>query len=154
MSRISLLFLFFFLFIKVDSFLGSSIPLENRIISVKKIKEISKIKRKEIVVKASMYHLDEKQCDNTPFLTASGLILRENDLKKNNYISISRNLHKRYGGVFNFFDTVLVRNAKQNSNKKYIIVDLMHERWINKIDFLEPSFTKNYFYRGVVLVLE
>ena len=112
---------------------------------------LNKNRNKELIVIATMYHANRKQCDDTPDITASGLKINPYTVSKYNYIAISWNLHKRYGGKFNFYDTVFIKNAGHKSNKPYIIVDLMNKRWKNKIDFLESIDTPIYKFDSVVL---
>jgi len=108
-------------------------------------------KKLHLRVTATMYHPTIFQCDDTPTITASGLNIDPLKVSKFNYIAISRNLHVRYGGMLNFYDTVYISNAGHKSNDKYIIVDLMNKRWKNKIDFLESLNTPIYKYENVVL---
>jgi hypothetical protein len=106
-----------------------------------------------LLVTATMYHPVYGQCDSTPLLTASGLTINPYTVSSYNYIAISRDLHSRYDGKFNFYDTVYIPldTINHKSNKKYIIVDLMNERWKKRIDFLESLNTPIYKYEDVVL---
>lgn len=108
----------------------------------------------EITVNATMYHAVKKQGEGNPLITASGLKINPKTVSKKNYIAISWDLHKRYGGMFEFYDTVYIENAGHKSNERYVIVDLMNQRWKKKIDFLESINTPVYKYTNVKLIAE
>ena len=143
MKRITLIVAILFLCILyVNSYTIVTIPKEKHVI------ELNTFER-EFLITATMYHPVKEQCDDTPLLTASGLIINPYTVSNDNYIAISRDLHIRYGGFLRFYDTVCITNAGHKSNKKYIVVDLMNERWKLKIDFLESYNTSIYKYDSV-----
>jgi 3D (Asp-Asp-Asp) domain-containing protein len=71
------------------------------------------------------------QTDSTPLITASGFKLDSINPKRHRVIAISRDLKKRY----KFGQRVKIENAGRY-NGVYVIRDLMHPRWKNKIDIL------------------
>lgn len=69
--------------------------------------------------------------DSLPILTASGFELDTVNPKRHRIIAISRDLQR----FFKFGDTVSITNAGKY-NGFYIVRDLMHNKWSNKIDIL------------------
>ena len=83
-------------------------------------------------VNVSVYNTTVKQCDSTPLLTASGsiidtILLKQGKLK---WCAISRNLKNR----FKFNDTIHLHH--EGVLEKYIVKDVMDERYFNKVDIL------------------
>ena len=104
--------------------------------------------------KASIYHPKSGQTDSTPLQTASMKIIDTNMLNacKLKWVAVSRNLHARYGGKYRFGDKIKLYNCGKFSNKTYIIQDLMHHKWKNKIDILiSNNDTINYYFKNITI---
>lgn len=101
-------------------------------------------------VTVTMYNAEESQTDNTPLITADNTFLghRIDTLK---YIAISRDLHKRYGGPFNFGDKVLLLNSGHKIGI-YMIKDIMNKRYKRYIDILEPSGENQYKFKHAFII--
>ena len=69
---------------------------------------------------------------------------------EHNWIAVSRDLLKRWGGQFDYGDKVCIKGAGHKDGV-YTIVDTMNKRFISKIDFLETKGTKLYKYDNVLL---
>jgi len=67
---------------------------------------IDKIEHKKYKVKTTVYNPTKGQTDNRPFETADGSII--DPLNPQRWCAVSRDLLKKYGGEFNFGDTILV----------------------------------------------
>lgn len=104
--------------------------------------------------KASIYRPNLNQTDSTPLQTASMRIIDTNMLNSGKlyWVAVSRNLHKRYGGKYRFGDKIKLYNCGKFSNKTYIIQDLMHHKWKNKIDILiSNNDTINYYFKNITI---
>lgn len=99
------------------------------------------ISKQEREIRTSIYNPTEAQCDNDPFLTASGIRINPVALKNGciRYVSVSRNLKKIY--PFGTYITVISKNCYYNG--KWKVVDTMNKRFTNKIDFLQDVGDKN-----------
>ncbi len=51
------------------------------------------------------------------------------------WVALSHNLLKHY----DYGDTILVTSTNPNLNGKWVVMDKMHKRHHNRIDFLSPS---------------
>lgn len=83
------------------------------------------------IVTVTTYSISEAQTDSTPLLTASGFKINPNNPKGHRIIAVSRDLKRKY----KFGQKVRITNAGKY-NGEYVIRDLMHQRWRNKIDIL------------------
>lgn len=101
------------------------------------------------VVKTSIYHPVQSQCDSTPKITSCGIHISDTHLKRGTirYVSLSRDLLKehKYGSY------IIVKCANAYYNGKWKIVDTMNRRFKNKIDFLQHPKNKNVPPRKVVI---
>ena len=87
------------------------------------------------IVTVTTYSITEGETDSTPLITASGFKINPNNPKKHRIIAVSRDLKRKY----KFGQKVKITNAGKY-NGEYVIRDLMHPRWKNKIDILiNPS---------------
>lgn len=89
-------------------------------------------------VKMTCYQADVNQCDNSPNLTASGFNIKDKHYFKQGdsigYCAVSRDLMNWY---FNFGDTLIILSDDTIfNNKKFVIVDLMNQRYLRYIDIL------------------
>jgi 3D (Asp-Asp-Asp) domain-containing protein len=101
-------------------------------------KKVELVERDEVVpdiVTVTTYSITEGETDSTPLLTASGFKINPNNPKKHRIIAVSRDLKRKY----RFGQRVRITNAGKY-NGEYVVRDLMHHRWKNKIDILiNPS---------------
>lgn len=100
-------------------------------------------------VDATVYHAVEEQTDSTPTITADGTNidpLRASDYK---YIAVSRDLHTRWGGRFNFNDVVYIQS--DHVHGFFIIKDIMNARFTKRIDFLQHEDEPVFKLSGVEL---
>ena len=87
------------------------------------------------IVTVTTYSIDGNQTDSTPLLTASGFKINPLNPKRHRIIAVSRDLKRKY----RFGQRVRITNAGKY-NGEYVVRDLMHHRWKNKIDILiNPS---------------
>ena len=103
-----------------------------------------------IKVTATMYNPVVGQCDDDPLITAGMYKINPNKASDHKWIAVSRDLLKRWGGVFDYGDKVYISGAG-HKNGIYTIVDTMNKRFQKRIDFLEKRGTKLYKYNNVVL---
>lgn len=83
------------------------------------------------IVTVTTYSISENETDSTPLLTASGFKINPHNPKRHRIIAISRDLKRKY----KFGQRVRITNAGKY-NGEYVVRDLMHHRWKNKIDIL------------------
>ena len=83
------------------------------------------------IVTVTTYSITERETDSTPLLTASGFKINPQNPKRHRIIAVSRDLKRKY----RFGQRVRITNAGKY-NGEYVIRDLMHHRWKNKIDIL------------------
>jgi 3D (Asp-Asp-Asp) domain-containing protein len=87
------------------------------------------------IVTVTTYSISEGETDSTPLLTASGFKINPRNPKRHRIIAVSRDLKRKY----RFGQRVRITNAGKY-NGEYVVRDLMHHRWKNKIDILiNPS---------------
>ena len=97
--------------------------------------------------RATTYQPTIEQCDSTPFSTASGAKINPYNYQK--WCAISRDLHTRYGGEFDFGDTLeIYSKGHPNLNGQWVVQDLMAPKYKMSIDFLLET-EKNYPKLGV-----
>ena len=87
---------------------------------------------------ATSYHPVEGQCDSTPLITADNSYIDLTLLKQGRikWVAVSRDLLKRWGGCFNYGDTIYVFSHESRLRGAWVIRDCMKEGYVNKIDFL------------------
>jgi len=97
-------------------------------------------------VEGTMYHAVIEQCEGNPLQTASGDWICLDSLRdgKIRWIAISRDMHKRYGGEFEFGQIVTIKSKHEYLNGEWVIKDLMNERFTKRIDFLQCKETGFY----------
>lgn len=101
-------------------------------------------------VTATMYHPVENQCDGDPLITAGLYRINPKKATAHRWIAVSRNLHRRWGGKLRWGDLVRITGAGHKDGV-YRVVDTMHPKFKNRIDFLETPGTKQYRYNDVSL---
>ena len=97
-------------------------------------------------VTVTMYHPVAAQTDDTPNITADGTVIKINIASEYNYVAVSRNMLKLYGGFLNYGDYIFL-NAGSKSGV-YQVRDTMASHWINRIDILESPGTPPYKYNN------
>lgn len=102
----------------------------------------------------SVYQPVAEQCNIDPITTASGMTIdTTKDVTNLRWCAISRNLHKRYGGKYEFGDTIRLRGVGK-FNGYFIVQDLMNKRFKNKVDILvDKSHKTNYLYKNKAVIL-
>ncbi len=86
----------------------------------------------------TVYNPTHKQCDATPFITASNakidtVKLRSQQLR---WMALSRNLLKRWKGVFSYGDTVRLYVGDPQIDGLWIIQDNLNKRYKDRGDLL------------------
>jgi len=97
--------------------------------------------------RATTYQPTEAQCDSNPLTTADGSKINPDYYQK--WVALSRDLLKRWGGQFDYGDTLEIYSEKNpNLNGEWVVHDCMAPSYKMSIDFLlEPE--KNYPKLGV-----
>lgn len=102
-------------------------------------------------VTATMYNAVTGQCDSDPLVTAGMYKINPNKASEHKWVALSRDLLKRWGGQFDYGDTIRIENAGDKSGE-YTVVDTMNKRFTNKIDILETKGTDLYKYDNVKII--
>lgn len=97
-----------------------------------------------LLVKATMYHPVEAQCDDSPLITADGSKIHPYQVSQWNWIAVSQDLLKRNGGIFDYGDKVYIKGTHRDGI--YTIRDCMNKRKTMQIDILESIGTSQYKY--------
>lgn len=86
-------------------------------------------------VTATYYHAGPKH--GLSWYTASGnkISIKELNAKKLRWVALSHDLLKHY----NYGDTITVISDNPKLRGKWVVMDKMHKRHRNRIDFLTPS---------------
>ena len=89
-------------------------------------------------ITGTYYHAVAAQCDATPLITAdnSKIDLVKLKDKKIRWVALSRDLLARWGGPFNYGDTIRVSQGSEKVNGLWVVHDSMNRRFKNRIDFL------------------
>jgi len=104
----------------------------------------------ETKVTATMYKPHRVYTDDSPNILADGTKINIYKVNEYRYVALSRDLLHRWGGPFNYGDFIVVEGAGDHSGV-WRVKDTMHERWVNRLDFLMPLGTKPFKYEGVVI---
>ena len=98
-------------------------------------------------VLGTMYNPVASQCDSDPLVTADNSKINLTDLKneKIRWCALSRDLLKRWGGPYNYGDTLRVHHSDPKIKGLWVIHDTMNARWKKRIDFLVASENSNIF---------
>ena len=84
------------------------------------------------VVTGTFYNPTAGQCDDRPFETADGSMI-VNGVR---WIAMSRDLLKRWGGRYDYGDTVWVYHPHKALCGWWVVRDTMNKRWKRRVDFL------------------
>jgi len=121
-------------------------------------------------VTATVYEAVPSQTDDTPLYTADGSHIDPDRIPSLRWCAVSRNLLKRWGGPYDYGDTIYVEIPEIDPiwgnnllYKKYgnmvngywVIHDTMNKRYKNYMDFLSiPSFIWGKFNEVTIYTLE
>ena len=103
------------------------------------------------IIRATTYNPVSSQCDNDPLTTADGskidlISLQRQEIR---WVALSRDLLCRWGGPFNYGDTISVFSIENcQINGDWIVHDCMNARYDKSIDFLFDA-NNNYPKLGV-----
>jgi len=101
-------------------------------------------------VTVTMYNAVEGQCDADPLITAGMYKINPNKASEHKWVAMSRDMLKRWGGDFNYGDTIKIKGTKDKDGI-YTVVDTMNKRFKNHIDILETQGTPLYKYKNVTV---
>ncbi|GAA4392603.1 hypothetical protein [Hymenobacter koreensis] len=87
-------------------------------------------------VTATVYMADPRQTDDEPFITADNSRILPNQTRKRRWAAISRDLLKRWGGPFDYGDSVQVTGISPKLDGVYVIHDTMNRRHKHCFDVL------------------
>ena len=96
-------------------------------------------------VVVTMYHPVKHQTDGTPDILADGTKITIHKASEYNYVAVSRNLLKRWGGWLDFGDFIVL-SGTSGKDGVYQVKDTMNKRFVNRIDILESPGVKPYKY--------
>ena len=96
-------------------------------------------------VLGTYYNPVARQCDATPFITADGSKINKSRLKKEQikWVALSRDLLARWGGPFDYGDTLYVHHTNEHVRGIWVVHDSMNARFRKRMDFLR--WTKGKF---------
>jgi 3D (Asp-Asp-Asp) domain-containing protein len=121
-------------------------------VSMEKIQErVEQVATVTENVTATMYNAVTGQCDSDPLVTAGMYKINPNKASDHKWVALSRDLLKRWGGEFDYGDTIRIENAGEKSGT-YTVVDTMNARFTKKIDILETTGTDLYKYDNVKII--
>ena len=86
----------------------------------------------------TIYNAVESQCDADPLVTADNSKINLKVLKTGSlrWVALSRDLLKRWGGPYNYGDTIHVYHTDNRIRGKWVVHDTMNARFKKRIDFL------------------
>ena len=101
-------------------------------------------------VVVTMYHPVRGQTDRTPNILADGTKITIHKASEYNYVAVSRNLLKRWGGWLDYGDFIVLTGTN-GKNGVYQVKDTMNARFVNRIDILESPGTKPYKFTSATI---
>lgn len=101
-----------------------------------------------VEVTATMYNAVVGQCDADPLITAGMFKINPNKASEQKFIAMSRDLLKRWGGLFDYGDKVLIQGT-DGKDGVYTVADSMNKRYKKRIDILETKGKKHYKFHNV-----
>lgn len=104
----------------------------------------------EHIVTVTIYQPTIAQTDSDPDVLADGTKIKINKAGSYRYCAVSRNLLKRYGGVYQFGDMVFIDGVGKYRGW-WVVKDTMNPRWTNHIDLLTDVGTKRAKFRGAMV---
>lgn len=85
--------------------------------------------------RATTYQPTVAQCDSDPLTTADGSKINPDSLQR--WVALSRDLLTRWGGQFNFGDTITTYSKEHPQvNGDWVVHDCMNAKYKMSIDFL------------------
>lgn len=147
-KRISLGFMLFFVIFVTGWWMLTTVGEPEISVSTKSLTELPANKCKTVhIERATTYQATAAQCDSIPLTTADGSQIDPDNYQR--WVALSRDLLSRWGGEFNYGDTIEVYSKDHpNLNGEWEIHDCMASRYTMSIDFLmEPE--KNYPKLGI-----
>jgi hypothetical protein len=103
------------------------------------------------IVDASVYHATYKECDNTPHILSSNIVIDTTQADKYRYIAVSRDLlNKNKWFSLQIGDTVQV-SGTWTYDGLWIVQDVLNARYTNTIDFLIAKGQFEHKFEGVVI---
>lgn len=99
----------------------------------------------------TIYNAVPEQCDSSPLITADNSRINLSDLEQGTlkWVALSRDLLKRWGGPYNYGDTIYVHHTDGRLRGKWIVHDTMNKRYKKRVDFLvDKNQNKTYPHRS------
>lgn len=92
----------------------------------------------------TLYNPVAGQCDSSPLITADNSKINLNKLAKEEirWVALSRDLLARWGGPYNYGDTLRVHHPNKKIRGLWVVHDTMNRRYRKRIDFLVHGKTK------------
>lgn len=89
-------------------------------------------------ITGTYYNAVEAQCDDTPLVTADGSMINLDKLKNHRikWVALSRDLLSRWGGPFNYGDTIYIDHKDSRIKGHWVVRDCMNKRFKKRVDFL------------------
>lgn len=109
------------------------------------VKMVYDIKINEVL--GTMYNPVTSQCDADPLITADNSKINLTKLAKQEirWCALSRDLLKRWGGPYDYGDTLTIYHPDSRIKGLWVVHDTMNARWKKRIDFLVASKNSNIF---------
>jgi 3D (Asp-Asp-Asp) domain-containing protein len=97
------------------------------------------------IVTVTIYNAVSAQCDDTPNILADGTMIDVSRAGEYRYCALSRDLLARWGGRYQYGDTISI-NGAGNFSGKWVVKDTMNKRFTNRVDLLVDEGTRLYKY--------
>jgi len=154
MKRINILFTVFFLStltgpVFFEEYQTPQVSMDKIQERIEEVASITETISADVTV--TMYNAVVGQCDADPLVTAGMYKINPNKASDHKWVALSRDLLKRWGGQFDYGDTIEIKNAGDKSGE-YTVVDTMNARFTNKIDILETTGTPLYKFENVKII--
>lgn len=88
-------------------------------------------------VVGTVYNSVASQCDSDPLVTADGSKITSKPVR---WVALSRDLLSRWGGEYDYGDTIWVYHPDVRLCGQWVVHDCMNARFSNRIDFMNPEF--------------
>ena len=130
------------------------VPVEVPVIDTVVITETVTVIPEIHELKGTHYNAVVEQCNADPLTTAD---MSHIDLDKLNsgelrWVALSRDMLDRWGGPFNYGDTIYVHHDKPELRGMWLVHDTMNARYNKRIDFLMPIGNKIPGYSRCILI--
>ena len=102
-----------------------------------------------LIVTATVYNAVPEQTDSTPFITASGARINQDNPEHHRWVAVSQDMLKR---GYKFGMCIEVQGAG-DLDGVWEIQDVMNKRYTNSIDFLVENTRKLGKWKGVKIKL-